>query len=70
MSNVNKEKVKEILKSQISCKNFQGILINCSGYSEVTWWKNNETTFVKISLDLTTNEPLAFLCQDGELRFI
>tara|TARA_B100000029_G_scaffold357668_1_gene350444 strand:- start:454 stop:666 length:213 start_codon:yes stop_codon:yes gene_type:complete len=70
MSKVNKDKVKEILKSQIPCKNFQGILINCSGHSEVTWWKTNETSFEKINLDLTTNEPLAFLCQDGEFSFI
>ena len=70
MSNISIAKIKEILTSQIPCKNFQGILINCGGYSEVTWWKTNEISFSKINFDFTTKEPLAFLCQNGDLRFV
>ena len=67
MNQSDLKKFKQFLLKEVNSLNFQGILINYSDRSEVTYWEKEDSGCKKIILDFKGNQSIAFFCINGEL---
>jgi hypothetical protein len=60
------DKFKQLLLNKVNSSNFQGILVNYSDRSEVTYWSKEEADCQKVILDFRSSKSIAFFCINDE----